>query len=166
MMNMFESIRISLQITLVSLVSYLVGFYTTSFIHELSAGLGGLWAAISGIVVLQATQKDTWSLAWIRVLGTAIGAVVSAVYLMMLPFSPVGMAAAIFITMLICHAVGIPSHARLAALTVVLIMVTSNMHPGLDPVLNAALRFSESCIGTTIAVLIVLIFPGQKEETK
>jgi hypothetical protein len=62
-LNIYESIRISLQITLVSLASYLVGFYTTSFFHELSAELGGLWAIISGIVVLQATQKDTWSLA-------------------------------------------------------------------------------------------------------
>ena len=56
--------------------------------------------------------------------------------------------------------------ARLAALTVVLIMVTSNMHPQLDPIINAALRFSESCIGATIAVLIVLLFPGSIEETK
>jgi uncharacterized membrane protein YgaE (UPF0421/DUF939 family) len=117
-------------------------------------------------VVLQATQKDTWSLAWIRILGTAIGSVVSAVYLMILPFSPVGMAAAIFVTMMICYAARIPSHARLAALTVLLIMVTSSMHPQLDPILNAALRFSESCIGTTMAVLIVLLFPGSEEETK
>ena len=163
-MHIYEPIRISLQITLVSLASYLVGFYTTSLVHELSAGLGGLWATISGIVVLQATQKETWSLALVRILGTAIGAIISATYLLLLPFSPIGMALAIFVTMMICQIAQIPSHARLATLTVVLIMVTSHMNPDLDPVLNAALRFSESCIGTTIAVFIVLLSPGPKQE--
>ena len=86
-MHIYESIRISLQITLVSLASYLLGSYTTSLVHELSAGLGGLWATISGIVVLQATQKETWSLALVRILGTAIGAIISAIYLLLLPFS-------------------------------------------------------------------------------
>ena len=74
------------------------------------------------------------------------------------------MALTIFVTMMICHIAQIPSHARLAALTVVLIMVASHMNPDLNPILNAALRFSELCIGTTIAVLIVLLSPGPKQE--
>ena len=82
----------------------------------------------------------------------------SAAYLSRLPFSAVGMAVCIFVTVLVCHTIRIPDHARLAAITVALIMVMSSNQPGLSPVLSAALRFCESCIGTAIAVLAVLLW--------
>lgn len=154
--------RIAFQIALVSLVSYAAGFQFTSLFHVASANIGGLWSAISGIVVLQATQRDTWSSASLRVLGTFIGAIISAVYLTVLPFSVIGMAVSVFATVLLCQVARIPDHARLAAITVVVIMVVTSIDPTLNPVRNAALRFSESFIGTAIAVLIVLLWPGSK----
>jgi len=61
---------------------------------------------------------------------------------------------------LICHGARIPDHARLAAITVTVIMVIASLNPTLNPIQNALLRFSESCIGTVVAVLVVLIWPG------
>jgi uncharacterized membrane protein YccC len=148
----------AIQIALVSLASYLCAFYFTSLFHRPSAEMGGLWALISGIVVLQSTWRSTLSSAWLRVLGTLIGSIISAVYLSLLPFNPFGMAACIFVTVLICHAAGIPDHARLAALTVALIMVVSSIDSTVSPITNAALRFSESCLGTAMAVLAVKIW--------
>jgi uncharacterized membrane protein YccC len=69
------------------------------------------------------------------------------------------MAAAIFATGVICTAFNVPSHGRLAAITVIVVMVTASLDPALSPGLNALLRFAESCIGTAIAVLIVLLWP-------
>ena len=146
------------QIALVSLGSYLCGFYFSSLFHRPSAGMGGLWALISGIVVLQSTWRGTLSSAWLRVLGTLIGSIISAAYLSFLPFNPFGMAACIFATVLVCHALGIPGHAQLAAITVALIMVISSMDPTVSPITSAALRFSESCLGTAMAVLAVEIW--------
>jgi uncharacterized membrane protein YccC len=142
----------------VSLCSYVCGFYFTSLFHGASAGIGGLWSLISGIVVLQSTRRNTWSSACLRILGTLVGSIISAAYLSRLPFSAVGMAVCIFVTVLVCHTIRIPDHARLAAITVALIMVMSSNQPGLSPVLSAALRFCESCIGTAIAVLAVLLW--------
>lgn len=118
---------------------------------------------ISGIVVLQASRRTTLSSAWLRVLGTFIGSVIAAAYLSLLPFSAVGMAASIFGTVLLCHAARIPDHARLASATVAVIMVLSSTNPGLSPVLNATLRFTESCIGTAVAVFVVLMSPAETE---
>ena len=118
---------------------------------------------VSGIVVLQATRRTTWSSAWLRVLGTLIGSIIGAVYLLLLPFSAIGMAVCIFGTVLLCHAARIPDHARLAALTVAVIIVLSSVNQALSPILNAALRFAESCIGTALAVLAVLMWPGPAE---
>ncbi|MGO9139778.1 MAG: FUSC family protein [Syntrophales bacterium] len=135
------------------------GFYFTHLFHGASAAIGGLWALISGVVVLQATRRDTLASAWLRVLGTFIGAVISAVYLSFLPFNAFGMAAVIGVVMLLCHVVGIPDHARLASITVAVTMVLSTIHPGFNPVLNATLRFVENCIGTALAVVAVLLWP-------
>jgi uncharacterized membrane protein YccC len=85
------------------------------------------------------------------------------VYLSLLPFSVIGMAVCIFLTVLLCQAARVPDHARLAALTVAVIMVLSSVNPALSPILSAALRFAESCIGTALAVLAVLIWPETTE---
>jgi uncharacterized membrane protein YccC len=145
------------------LASYACGSYFTGLFHGASARIGGLWSMVSGIVVLQATRRTTWSSAWLRVLGTLIGSIIGAVYLSLLPFSAIGMAVCIFGTVLLCHAARIPDHARLAALTVAVIIVLSSINQALSPILNAALRFAESCIGTALAVLAVLMWPGPAE---
>jgi len=153
------AISSAIQIALVSLASYLCGFYFSSLFHRPSAGMGGFWALISGILVLQSTWRSTLSSAWLRVLGTLIGSIISAVYLSWLPFNPFGMAACIFATVLICHAAGIPGHAQLAAITVALLMVISSIDSTVSPITNAALRFSESCLGIAMAELADEIWP-------
>jgi len=160
------SISVAIPTAIVALASYLCGFHLSSLFHPESGAIGGLWSAISGIVVLQTTQRETWSSASLRVLGTLIGAICSAVYLSLLSFSPIGIAVCIFVTVLISHAARIPSHARLGAITVAVIMVVASLDTAPNPVLSATLRFTESCIGTAIAVLIALIWPGSKVDTK
>ena len=149
----------ALQIALVSLAAYLCGFYFSSLFHLPSAPMGGLWALISGVVVLQSTWRSTLSSAWLRALGTLIGAIVSAVYLSLLPFNPFAMGACIFAAVLVCHAAGIPDPARLAAITVALIMVVSSIDSTVSPITNAALRFIESCLGIAMAVVAVEVWP-------
>ncbi len=163
-MTSTERLRIPAEIAVAALVAYLIGFWFTSLFPGYLPKIGGLWSAISAIVVTQATRKDTTSSASLRILGSAIGAITSAVYLTLLPFHPLGMALAIFATVLLCTAVNIPSHGRLAAITVIVVMVTGSLDPKLSQGLNALLRFLESCIGTGIAVLSVRLWPGSQPD--
>ncbi len=158
-MRRAERLRIPGRIALAALVAYAVGFSFTSLFPGYLPKIGALWSAISAIVVTQESRKDTTSSASLRVLGSAIGASTSALYLMLLPFHPIGMAATIFAAVLICNAFNVPSHGRLAAITVMVIMVTASLDPSLSPGLNALLRFVESCIGTGVAVLEVVLWP-------
>ena len=153
-------LRIPAELAVAALVAYVLGSWFTSLFPGYLPKIGGLWSAISAIVVTQATRRDTSSSASLRILGSAIGAITSAVYLTLLPFHPLGMALAIFATVLLCTAVNIPSHGRLAAITVIVVMVTGSLDPKLSPGLNALLRFVESCIGTGVAVLAVRLWPG------
>lgn len=162
-MRQDKPVSISLLIAVATLVAYLAGFWFTSLFPGYLPKIGALWSAISAIVVTQITRKETFSSASLRILGSAIGAFTSAVYLSLLPFHPVGMAAAIFVTVLLCLTVKIPGHARLAAITVIVVMVTASLDPHLNPGLNALLRFTESLIGTAVAVAISFVWPGRAD---
>jgi len=163
-MTSAERLRIPAELAVAALVAYVLGSWFTSLFPGYLPKIGGLWSAISAIVVTQATRKEATSSASLRILGSAIGAATSAVYLTLLPFHPLGMALAIFATVLLCSAVNIPSHGRLAAITVIVVMVTGSLDPKLSPGLNALLRFLESCIGTGVAVLGVRLWPGSQPE--
>ena len=109
-MNRAERLRIPAEIALAALLAYWLGSWFTSLFPGYLPKIGGLWSAISAIVVTQATSKEALSSASLRILGSAIGAATSAVYLTLLPFHPAGMAVAIFATVLLCAAVNVPSH--------------------------------------------------------
>jgi len=159
-MRRAERLRLPAKIALAALLAYALGFAFTSLFPGYLPKIGGLWSAISAIVVTQVSRKDTASSASLRLLGSAIGATTSAVYLTLLPFHPIGMAVTIFATVLICNLINVPSHGRLAAITVIVIMVTASLDPTLSPGLNALLRFVESSIGTGVAVLEVRLWPA------
>ena len=154
-----DRLLIPAEIALAALVAYLLGFWFTSLFPGYLPKIGGLWSAISAIVVTQSSRQETTASASVRIIGSAIGALTSAIYLTLLPFQPLGMALAMFATVALCAAVNIPSHGRLVAITVIVVMVTSSLDPKLSPGLNALLRFAESCIGTGIAVLGVRLWP-------
>jgi uncharacterized membrane protein YgaE (UPF0421/DUF939 family) len=159
-----DGIRTAVQIALVALAAYVCGFRFTSFFHGASAGMGALWSVITAIAVLQLTRGRTLKAAWMQLPGIAIGSAVSAAYLAVLPFGPEGLAAAILVTVLLCHAAGLADHARMAATTVAMMMVIASLVPTLGPVIGGVLRFSEACIGTAIAVAAVWAWPGPVRE--
>lgn len=152
-------LRLAIQEGAACLLAYLAGQYLSLALLGAPSPIGSLWCVISAIVVLQATRQKTVASAWLRVLGTLIGATVSAVYLLFFPFHPVGLAVSIGLTMLLCEIFHLPDHARLASLTVAVIMIVSIIHPQMNPLINAGLRFVESCIGATLAVLAALAWP-------
>ena len=158
-------ISVAAQNALVGLAAYLAAFYFTALFHSKSSTIGGLWSVISAIVVLQATTREAWKSALLRVRGTLIGAIVGSVYLYFLAFSAIGMALSMGLTVLLCDLLNVPDHGRLAAITVALIMVLSSLNPELSPFVNAALRFLESAIGAGIAVLAVMVWPQSEQAT-
>jgi len=154
-----KEILISIQIALVALLAYWLGFRFTALFPGYFPKIGGLWSAISAVIVVQVSKKDTADSAWLRVIGTALGAVISALYLSLFPFHAVGMGASIFFSSLICTSLNMNSWMRLSAITVLVVMVTASLNPALNPALNALLRFCESCIGSAVAVILISLWP-------
>ena len=84
-----RALRIPAEIAIAALLAYVLGFWFTSLFPGYLPKIGGLWSAISAIVVTQASREETTSSASLRILGSAIGAITSAVYLLLWP-SPRG----------------------------------------------------------------------------
>jgi uncharacterized membrane protein YccC len=153
-----DNFRVAGQFMLIFISSYLAGYYFTFFFNSTTAGIGGMWSAISAILVFQGTMGETRTAALLRLRGTLIGAIAGGLYLSFFPFNPIGTAIAIGITVLVCLLLGLPDSMRLASITVLIIMVVSNSDPELGPIANASLRFFESCIGAAIAVVVSAVW--------
>jgi Predicted membrane protein len=145
---------------LVSVVSFTIAFSITGYVPQDTDTrmIGALWAMISAIVVMQDTRSATISTAWLRILGSLIGAVFSALYLVFFPFSIVGMGILIGVVVLTCELLHLPGHLRLAGLTAGIVMVISVVNPDIPPFVNAATRFFEVMIGSSVAVVAAWIW--------
>jgi uncharacterized membrane protein YgaE (UPF0421/DUF939 family) len=139
----------------ITLLGFYLGSRFTAIFHGASAQIGGVWSAISGLVVLQSTIRETLKSSLLRTIGTAIGAIICALYLWLFGFSLLGMAFCAGLTLAVCYMLDIFEYARLAAATVVIIAVVGSGSPNISPFLDAFLRFSEATIGVGVCILCV-----------
>jgi len=147
----------AIQFALVATISFTLAHLISPYIPcstEESAMIGSLWAMISSILVTQDTRSLTIRTAWLQIFGAFLGAVFSAAYLTLFSFSIAGMGLVIGLVVFACILLGFPGHIRLAAFNVGIVMVISAINPTIPPDINAATRFTEVLIGSTVAVAV------------
>jgi len=143
---------LALSKSIATVLSFIMGSLFTSHIHQASKLLGAMLAAVSSLVVLQADVKTSVKSGWLRILGTFIGVIIAYVYLVFFSFNIWGMALSVFLLSLLCMWVGIPDDGRIATMTLVMILIISEMSPELPPLTNGMLRFCEATIGSLIGI--------------
>jgi uncharacterized membrane protein YccC len=114
----------------------------------------GYWAAITAIVVMQSEVGATFIASRDRLVGTAIGAVTSALFLAFVGNTLPWFAVAVVVTILICQWAGLDQSYRLAGVTVAIIMVIPHTGP---PWRVAMHRFIEVALGIVIAIGVTAI---------
>ena len=140
------------------LLAYLTGMYATGSFHSTSRWMGAMLACTSVVVVLHMPgYKEALRAGWIRVLGTFLGAFVAYLYLLILPFSVVGMLIAVFVLEMICMILNMYGNGSIATITMIIIMLVSKMSPEVDPAVNCALRFFEATVGVGVGVGLLWI---------
>ncbi len=135
-------------------IAFICGFYFTAFFHEPTSLVGGLWAVISAIIVIEATHTETYGSAKKRIIGTLIGTIISGFYLLFFQFSIIGFLIAIGFGVLICLLLKLPDSIKLTGITISVVVIVSTIAKDLHPFVNAGLRFIESAIGTIAAILV------------
>jgi uncharacterized membrane protein YgaE (UPF0421/DUF939 family) len=157
-MNQYHSfIPIIIKNTAVTALAFTSGFYFTTLFHEPTSLVGGLWAVISAIIVLESTHVKTYGSAKSRIIGSLIGAIISGVYLFFFDFTIIGFLITIAIGVLVCLLFKIPNSIKLAGITISVVIIVSTVSEDLHPFTNAGLRFVESAIGTGTAILIAVL---------
>jgi uncharacterized membrane protein YgaE (UPF0421/DUF939 family) len=109
------------------------------------------WAPISAFIVLQSNIAATLSAARNRLAGTAIGAVIGAVFVRYVGTHPLWTGLAAILTVLVCQALGLEDSFRLACVTVAIVMLIGSEH---SPWVTASYRFLEVALGIVVAVAI------------
>jgi uncharacterized membrane protein YgaE (UPF0421/DUF939 family) len=111
----------------------------------------GYWAAISSFIVLQSNIAATLSAARNRLIGTAIGAMVGALFVRYVGTHPLWLGLAVVLTVVICQALGLEDSFRLACVTVAIVMLIGS---GRSAWVTAGYRFLEVALGIIVAVPI------------
>lgn len=137
------------------LLAYFTGMYASGSIHSSSRWMGAMLACTSLITVLQSpSYRESLRPGLMRVFGTFLGALIAYIYLKLLPFSVVGMLLTVFVLELLCMLLDIYSNGRIATITLLIIMLVSQMSPHSDPIVNCSLRFFESAVGVGVGLAL------------
>lgn len=140
------------------LLAYLLGTYVTGPFHAASHWMGAMLACTSVVVVLQKPGlKQSLPVGWMRVLGTAIGALIAFGYLSFWHFSVIGMLCSVFLLEIISMLLGIYVNGHIATITLIVILLISEENPRLPPAINCLLRFLESVVGVGIGLGVMWV---------
>lgn len=114
----------------------------------------GYWAAITAMIVLQASLGAAIKESWVRVAATAIGAAVAMPCVAFFGQSLIVFGMAVFITVILCSLLRLQAGLRVGATTVAIIMLIS--HPG-RPWAPGIHRFLEVSFGIIVALVVAKV---------
>ncbi len=134
-------------------LAYAVGVYVTGPLHAESKWMGAMLACTSVIGVLQKPNyRESLKTGWVRVFGTFLGAAIAYIYMVSFQFSVFGMLVAVAVLMTVCMLLDIYNNAYMATLTLLIIVLVSQMTPEISPERNCMLRFAEAAIGVGVGI--------------
>ena len=135
-MSKHNIVVVTLQNIVIVVGSYFCGYYFTGMFHEPTSFVGGLWAAISGVIVIEGMASDTLHSAKIRIIGSLSGAIISGIYLYFFPFSLLGYAGCIAAGVLLCYIFRVQNAIKLTGITISVILIVSTIEQELHPIIR------------------------------
>ena len=138
--------------TIACVVSYWTITYALArFVDKPSDLLGGMWAVVATVFVFRETRLDSLSAGMARLIATCVSFALCEAYLLIFPFTAVGMAALIGIGTLVMMLVGRRGDIVTTAITTAVVMVVAAMSPQ-DAWQQPLLRFVDTVVGIAIGV--------------
>jgi uncharacterized membrane protein YccC len=142
----------ALNMAIACLVTYWITTHTLSrFVDMPSDFLGGMWAVAATVFVFRETRLRSLSAGISRLIATCVSFALCLLYLLLFPFTPVGMAALIAIGTLVLALLGRRDDIITAGITTVVVMVVAAMSPA-DAWQQPLLRLADTVVGIAVGV--------------
>jgi uncharacterized membrane protein YccC len=142
----------ALNMGIACLITYWIITPTLSrFVDESSDFLGGMWAVVATVFVFRETRLRSLSAGIARLIATCVSFALCLLYLLLFPFTPVGMAALIALGTLIMALLGRRDDIVTVGITTVVVMVVAAMSPA-DAWQQPLLRLADTVVGIAIGV--------------
>jgi uncharacterized membrane protein YccC len=122
------------------------------FGHGASSDLvGGLWAIVATVYVFRDTRAKSLSASIGRMIATGVSFALCLLYLLLFPFTPMGLAALLAGGTLIMMALGRREEIGLTAVTTAVVMLVASIDPH-DAWHQPLLRLMDTLIGVAVGV--------------
>ena len=142
----------ALNIAIACLITYWIMTHTLSrFVDQSSDFLGGMWAVVATVFVFRETRLRSLSAGAARLIVTCVSFALCLLYLLLFPFTPVGMAALIGIGTVVIALLGRRDDIVTVGITTVVVMVVAAMSPA-DAWQQPLLRLADTMVGITVGV--------------
>jgi uncharacterized membrane protein YccC len=142
----------ALNMAIACLITYWIITHTLSrFVDVPSDFLGGMWAVAATVFVFRETRLRSLSAGIARLMATCVSFALCLLYLLLFPFTPVGMAALIAIGTLVLALLGRRDDIVTAGITTVVVMVVAAMSPA-DAWQQPLLRLADTVVGIAVGV--------------
>lgn len=154
-------LKIASKLALAAILSLYMSYAFNYYFKHPDYFIADLWCVMTSIIVLQTTIGGTYKAIWFRFLGILIGSLFGAVFVDMWGAGMASFGSAIFTTVVFCAILNIPDSYRLAALSVVVVMLPWKAHPEHSAWTYAYFRFIDTCFGFIAALIIShLLWPS------
>jgi uncharacterized membrane protein YccC len=147
-------IAYAVDMALAALITYwIMAAVFLRFGHGASSDLiGGLWAIVAAVYVFRETRAKSLSASIGRVIATGVSFGLCLLYLLVFPFSSLGLAALLTCGTLIMMALGRREDIGLTAVTTAVIMLVAAIDPH-DAWRQPLLRLMDTLIGVAVGVV-------------
>jgi uncharacterized membrane protein YccC len=142
----------ALNMAIACLITYWIMTHTLSrFVDEFSDFLGGMWSVVATVMVFRETRLRSVSAGIGLVLAVGVSCALCLLYLLLFPFTAVGMAALIAIGTMAMALLGRRDDIVTAGITTAVVMVVAATSPS-DAWLQPVLRLVDTIMGIAVGV--------------
>jgi uncharacterized membrane protein YccC len=142
----------SLNMAIACLITYwIITYLLSAFVDQASDLLGGMWAVVAVVFVFRDTRARALSSGIARLIATCVSFALCLPYLLVFPFTPVGLAAVLGIGTLIMAALGRRDDIVTTGITTTVVMVVAAMNPQ-DAWQQPLLRLVDTVVGIALGV--------------
>ena len=139
----------AISLTIASLISYYV---LEPFVNHPNDLLGGMWATVATVFVFREARNPSLRAGVARFFATGVSCVLTFVYLLLLPFNPIGMAVIIGLGTVVVMLLGRRDDVVTTGITTTVIMVVAGLGPASLGWTIPPLRLLDTVIGIIVGV--------------